>query len=274
MAVRYTGTATTQRIFGLNQPNAQSHFTMVVENGFRSKRLVNLRRLVLQMDPTAVYTSVRPQIKLHRGTGSFDQRNASCLTKGTFDTAQSSDRAVQIFADPSWDANTSSIGLTAPTVTLNTPVWKKWAQRMHTAAGQNLAEDQSPLPVIAESFEFSLLPSEYVVVDVRNDTGIATANPNTNHWLFSVVWTEEDLVTYTVSGIVTLSAVPVVGAEVIVVIADDNILTNAHYWETVTTIAGGVWSSAIPVGKVAFAFAQDDQSGTLYTSEGRPYLKQ
>ena len=79
--------------------------------------------------------------------------------------------------------------------------------------------------------------------------------------------------THPISGTVKLSGVGVVGAEVIVIIADDEQLTSPYVFGVVATTAGGVWSiEGIPDGKYAYAYAQNYTGGTHYTSTGAPYV--
>ena len=86
------------------------------------------------------------------------------------------------------------------------------------------------------------------------------------------MWEEDPIATFAISGTVTLSAVPVSGAIVTVVEADDTDMTNAHVREVITTGAGGTWASTIRTGKVGAAFVQYESGGTKYTAPGIPYL--
>lgn len=75
-----------------------------------------------------------------------------------------------------------------------------------------------------------------------------------------------------ISGTVTKDAVAQSGAKVLIVDADDNSLTNPYLRDVVTSDGSGNWSSIVPVGRVGFAFAMWDNSGTFYTSPGCPFL--
>lgn len=222
-----------------------------------------MRRLSTQMDATVALTAVKPQLKTTRGVGSVV--NGAQVAKGTFDTAQSSDHRVRIWhhGAPDLALGTEVIG------TPGTVHWQQYSTRLHTLVEQVLGADENQMPLLVEGFNCEIYPGQYLLVQAIGTA--VTSNPVTNHWVFNCAWTEEDFTTFTISGVVTLSAVPVVGAEVLVVIADDVAMTNAVFWEVVTTTAGGVWSSNIPVGKLAFAYAQNDVAGTKYTSPGRPY---
>jgi hypothetical protein len=215
------------------------------------------------MDHTAVLTAVMPQVKTSRTTGQITI--GSQLPKNPFNLSQSSDNFVRI-----WYASQFDGSVEGAFGTLGTPFWQQYANRMHTGAEQQRGEDKNQLPLLVEEHHgFLLYPGQYITMTVV--AAVASSNPITNNWTVNCVWTEEDFSTFTISGVVTLSAVGVVGAEVLVVIADDVAMTNAILWEVVTTTAGGAWSSNIPTGKLAFAYAQNDVSGTKYTSPGRPY---
>ncbi len=263
--ISYTGLATTPRIFG-NAETSQRLFA--IENRVGSKKLVRVRRFSVQMEHTAALTSVKAQFKLSRTTGTIG--NGERLGKGTFDTAQTSDPLINIWYAGAPDGN--AIGDVVGTAAV--AIWKQFAHRMHTGAEQIQGIDKNAAPVLIEqNHEFRIYPGEYVLLELA--APVIAANPITNAYVVQTVWTEEAFNTFAVSGTVTLSASPYTGAEVIVLIADDENGTNLVYWETVVSSGSGTWSSNIPVGKVAFAYAQDSVVGpTRYTSEGRPYLKQ
>lgn len=256
----YTGCATTPRITG-NGLLTQRLFA--IENKLGSKRLVRVRRLSSQMDATALLTAVKPLLKTTRGVG--EVTNGAQVAKGTFDTLQTSDHNVRLWhhGAPDLALGTEVIG------TPGTIHWGQFSMRLHSLAEQVIGADENQLSVIVENKPFSLYPGQYILVEAIGSA--VTSNPTTNHWFFNCAWTEEVFTTFTISGVVRLGGVPVVGAEVIVVIADDLLMTNAVLWDSVTTSAGGAWSSNIPVGKLAFAYAQNEVSGTKYTSLGRPY---
>jgi hypothetical protein len=87
------------------------------------------------------------------------------------------------------------------------------------------------------------------------------------------MWEEDSLPTFAISGVVTLSAAPVSGAKVMVIQADDEVMTNATLVEVKTTNALGEWASTILSGKVGAAFVQYENGGTYYTAAGNPFLE-
>jgi hypothetical protein len=102
----------------------------------------------------------------------------------------------------------------------------------------------------------------------------ATNASGSNNYVVQTVWEEDSLSTFSISGTVTLSAVPIVGAKVIILEADDESLANAILWEVKTTTAGGAWSSSIRSGKVGAAFVQYVTGGIYYTAPGSPFLEE
>lgn len=268
MAILFTGLACGQRIIG-NLGLTQDFFA--IENGANSKRLLNVRRVLAQVDHQGfAATSLGGWIKMHRGTGTVS--GGQSLPKVAFDTTLSSSKEINIYTEFSSDRAISGAGVDG---TPGSPLWSQFVSRMHTALANVQAADEPLVPLLASTVALKplkLYPGEYLIA--RLSFATAANNSNLQGWLINTLWTEEDLATFAISGTVTLTGTPVVGAEVMVVIADNNDGLNARFWELVTTTAGGVWSSNIPVGKVAFAYSQNDVTGTLYTAEGRPYLKQ
>jgi hypothetical protein len=269
MAVTYTGCVASPKITGTGLGNINA---FVVENGRGSATKVCVRRLVAFMDPIeGVLTAVKPIITAYRGTFSFaDQEGVILLDKGYFDSAQTSDGYVKLWAACTPDSLTGIGGLT---VTTTDRVWREFSpSRLYTSAGIELGNQADVMPQLLSdpTYDFNLLPGEALAIVI--EPAAVTSDPTTNNWMFNCVWTEETLTTYTISGFVTLSGVGVVGAKINIVVADDHTMTNAYFWGTATSIAAGAWSAAIPAGKYAYAYAQNDVTGTLYTAPGAPYL--
>lgn len=270
MAILYTGCACTERMpgnsFKLDNP------MVVIENRLGSSVLVNVRRIALQMDSQAfALTSVMPQVKLYRGSGTLAaQSGVGLVSKGTFDSSQTSSPYVFIYRDNLPDGyGVGGLALTPS----GAVYWQQYIQRMHTLVGQVLGADGSILPQLIEdvgTFDFLLYPNQYIMVQVE-PTSIGN-NPPDNQWFFNMVWTEETLPTYTISGTVSSSGTPVDGAEVTVVVADDTDMTNAYLHSVQVTAGGGLWSADIPIGKLAYAYAQNYSGGTYYTAPGNPYV--
>jgi len=285
MAVLFTGIASTQRISGTGLGN-QNCFA--IENGLGSNRLVRVRAGSAVMDPSAFATAIaKPSITMYRGsmtepagTGAkaSKQDGAILIRKGSFDQTQTSEDYVRLWCAFSPDG----LGISNLTATLAAPSWHKFNQRMHDLTGQIMTADPVDgdyafLPRIVDdltNFNLTLYPGEAFVWAIEPGSAATAANnPLTNQWLLNLVWTEETLNTYTISGNVKLASVGVVGAEVIVVVADDNTtLANAFIHSVNTTTAGGAWSAAIPNNKYAYAYAQNFTGGIYYTSPGAPFV--
>jgi hypothetical protein len=236
MGVLYTGSAS-GLVYGTGL--ADSTIVFAIENMRESNRLVTIKRAALFLDPGFIaYTAVRPIFKCYRVTN-FDRHNGGgdLLAKGAFDTTETSSPYVNIFT-----GNSNSWGSPSRfTATTGNISWQTFTNKMATGAWQYKGNPMDIIP---------------------NDV-----------YLFNTVWTEEDLATYTISGTVTLSGSGVTDAHVTVIIADDTNLTNAFLWANILTTAGtGAWTCNIPIGKIAYVYAQDYTGGIYYTSAGNPFV--
>ena len=265
MAYTFTGCCGTPRIAG---DNTTGQFLFALENGIGSGTIVTLRRMTVQLDTTAVLTSVTPAVRGYRSTTALNEAGVVLMGKGTFDTSQTSNPEVEAYATNTPDG----CGTGGLTTTVAQKTWQKSIPRAHTLVEQIVADDQALIPAMCDSptWNFKLYPGETYIV--RVDAATAASNPVTNYWLVNCCWQEEAMTTFTVSGVVTLSGTGVVGAKVTVLVADDTSLTNAYLWQIVTTTAGGAWACDIPTGKVAYAYGQNYTGGTYYTAPGAPYI--
>lgn len=267
MAVNFAGSACSSKIMG---DSSTSVNVWAIENEIDSHVAITVRRLSVQLDFLALLnTGAMPQIKTLKGTGAI--ANGGCIRKCPFDSVQTSSEEVHIWvADSSDNGSSSTASLTLPNSP--TPIWQQMATRLHTAYGQILADDTNQVPLLCakNAFPYIILPGEYLGINISPTVG--TANPQGYQYIVNCVWFEETLETYQITGNVTLSGAGVVGAKVNVIIADDTSLTNSRFWETVTTGALGAWSSNIPIGKIAYAYAQNYTGGIYYTSVGNPYV--
>jgi hypothetical protein len=261
MAVLATRMVAPERITG---DASLEQYLFAIENRFNSGRLVRVRRLSVMLDATAALNAVMPQVKAVRGSGVVT--NGRTVVEGRFDTTQTVSPNINAYVASRPDDGPGGVmSVTAPTIN-----WQQIVSRNHTLAEQmRNVGGESVLPALVEGFSYKIYPGQYMAMRVNGSA--ITSNPITNFWVINCVFTEEDLDSFTISGVVTLSAVPVVGAEVLVVVADDVAMTNAYFHSIQVTGAGGTWSAQIPNGKLGFAYAQNDVSGTKYTSPGRPY---
>lgn len=151
---------------------------MTIEN-IDATKLVYVRRATLQMDATAVLTSVMPLMKTARTTAV--PTGGTTLSKALFDTANTSNANTIVRGACSTDGG----ALSGPTATAGTVVWEQFAMRMHTVVGQVLAPDNSMLPVLCDTQDFVLRQNEALMFYL-----LGTAAPATNHYFCEVVWEE------------------------------------------------------------------------------------
>jgi hypothetical protein len=144
--------------------------------------LVKVRRLIVQMDATAVLVNVMPQVKCGRVTGG-NPSGGTALTKAQFDTAASSDGAITVLGGTASDGG----GATAITATMGDLLWQQYCMRLHTLVGQVLALDNPVIPTICDTTPIILRQNQSLLVSV---IGTAASNPATNHWFTQIVWEE------------------------------------------------------------------------------------
>ena len=169
--------ATTFRILGTA---ASPHHLMTIENT-HATMLVKVRRLLAQLDATAVLTAVMPQVKTGRTTAI--PTGGTALAKAVFDTNATSDGAVIVRGGNASDGGAA----TAITATMGDIMWQQYCMRMHTVVGQVLALDNSLIPALCDTTPIILRQNQALLVSV---IGTASSNPATNHWFVSVVWEE------------------------------------------------------------------------------------
>lgn len=263
MAVYFTGSATSQRVNGDSQDFAA---LMIIHNEPASQSVVYIRRLLAQLDMVSATTTLFVPALTYRGSGTPSTVGGLLTSKFAFDTATSSSPHVKIWTAVTPDGTGDSNIFGTPGILQ----WRKWAGKVRTAVNQQRSEDASLLPSLVKNNHWSLYPGEFLVL--RIDPVVAADNNANLGWLANVIWEEELLTTFAISGTVSLSGTGVVGAEVTVLVADDTSLTNAYLHSVQTTGVGGAWSANIPQGKTAYAYATNFSTGTYYTAEGRPFI--
>lgn len=142
---------------------------------------VNIRRLVMQMDATAVLASVMPLIKASRITAASA---GTLLTKVAWDTTDTSHASVEARGGTASDGG----ALTAITATAGVAMWQQYGFRLHTAVGQVLGLDNNVLSSITETYPVVLRQNEGVLVQIVAPAG--TSNPATNHYFVQAAWDE------------------------------------------------------------------------------------
>lgn len=169
--------ASTFRILGIA---ASPHNLMTIENT-HATMLVKVRRMVVQMDTTAVLVTVMPQVKCGRATAV--PTGGTATAKAVFDTLATSDGAVIVRGATASDGGAA----TAITSTMGDILWQQYCMRMHTVVGQVIASDNSLIPILCDTTPIILRQNQALLVAV---IGTGASNPNTNHWFVQVVWEE------------------------------------------------------------------------------------
>lgn len=160
---------------------AQNLFS-IWNNG--ANRVVRVRRLVMQMDATAVLTTFMPLIKTSRVA--VAPGGGVVLTKAAWDSNLAATHAdIVVKGECSVDGGTR----TALTGTPGDILWQQYGMRLHTAAGQVLGIDNNVLPCITESFPVVLRSGQGLIVHVV--AAAASSNPSTNHYFVQCVWDED-----------------------------------------------------------------------------------
>jgi hypothetical protein len=160
---------------------ATPHNLLTIENTDATV-LCYVRKLVVQLDATAVLTAVMPLVKVSRATGV--PTGGTTLSKAQFDTANASDAQIVIRGATASDGG----GATAITSTAGTTIWQEYQMRMHTVVGQVLCIDYNCLPTLVDTQDLVLRQNEALLVTVVASAG--SSNPATNHWSVQVVWEE------------------------------------------------------------------------------------
>jgi hypothetical protein len=161
---------------------ATPHNLLTIEN-IDPTKLVTIRRITVQMDATAVLTSVSALFKASRAAAI--PTGGTVLNKGVFDTSNSSNANTIVRA-----ANASDGGAaTVITATAGTAIWSQYHMRLHTAVGQVLSNDELLLPNLLMDYNFILRQNQALLIQVVAPAG--TSNPATNHYVVQVTWEED-----------------------------------------------------------------------------------
>ena len=260
MAITYRGTAKSYIQYG-NDALLQNLFT--IENGYQSRVNVNIRKLAMEIDSIALLAAVMPLAKVSRATAIS---GGQIVEKCGFDTALTSD--VNVIA------RAQMMEAARITATPGDIIWEQFTNRMHTAVEQQRCPTKYlllPSIVGDVGHEFTLRPGQALLVQVV--AAAVTSNAAlTNNYFIECAFEEATIATFSIGGTVTLGGSPVDGAKVMVIEADDVLLTNAFLREVITTPSGGTWASAIRTGKVGAAFVQYKNGATYYTAPGSPFL--
>jgi hypothetical protein len=156
---------------------AQNFFT-IMNTG--ATRVVTVRRLVMQMDCTAVLTTFMPIMKTCRIAAASGGTVLSKVDWGT--TASHADIVVR-------GATASDGGAaTAITATAGATMWQQFGMRLHTAVGQVQGIDNNVLTGISENYPVRLGNGEGLLVHIV--AAATSSNPATNHYFVQCAWEE------------------------------------------------------------------------------------
>jgi len=236
-----------------NDSTAQNLYVMT--NKVDSRVNVFMRRATVQVDTVAALTSVMPIVKTSRATSIS---GGVILSPSTYNTTQTSNTSVEI--------RTAVLDGYPLTATQGVNVWQQYCGRMHTIVEQVLGLDNNMLPSLVDTQDFLVRPGESVLVQVTGATAASNARL-ANYWWVSCEWEEEAVTTFAISGTVTLLGVPVNGATVTIIQADDLSMTNPVLVEKVVTSPSGTWASSIVTGKVGVAFYQYIEGANYFTAD-------
>lgn len=158
-----------------NATAGQNLFT--IESPTASGKKIGIERMTITNDSTAVLTSVSPSIKTSRTTAI--PTGGTVVAGAKFETAQIEHVAVIRNATASDGGAATVISATAAQT-----VWTQFVDRMHTAVGQIVHNDNSLLPQLVEDHPFVLAPGEGLLVQCN------LANAVTTHFVINIVWEE------------------------------------------------------------------------------------
>jgi hypothetical protein len=154
------------------------NFFAIMNTG--ATHVVDVRRVVMQMDATAVYTAVMPIVKLCRIASASGSTTLTKIDWG----ATASSASIVCYGATASDGGTA----TAITATPGVTMWQQYGMRLHTAVGQVLGDDQNIAPLALTDNPLVLRSGQGVLVYVEAIAG--TSNPATNHYFVECAWQE------------------------------------------------------------------------------------
>jgi len=144
-------------------------------------RNVDVRRVVFQMDATAVLTTFMPIMRICRI--SVAPTGGTALTKVDWGPT-ASDASITVLGGTATDSGAAT-GITS---TPGATMWQQYGMRMHTLVGQVLGADNNVLSIISADYPVRLGNGEGLLVHIVAAAG--TSNPATNHYFVQIAWEE------------------------------------------------------------------------------------
>lgn len=160
--------------------NGTSLQTLFVIFNAGTNRIVQVRRLVLQLDPTGTLVATTPLFKLCRITS---YSGGQALSKVNW-TATTSHADIQVRGRNTSDGGSQTNIVATPDETL----WQQYGTRMASQVGQVLGEDQNIAPLAISDTPIVLRQNQGLLVYVEGMA--ATSNPSTNHYFVQCAWQE------------------------------------------------------------------------------------
>jgi hypothetical protein len=154
--------------------------TLFVLQNTGTARIVRIRRIVLQVDPTGSLVAIMPLFRLCRITG---YTGGQALSKVAW-SATASDATIQARGRNTSDGGTQ----TNIVATIGETMWQQYASRLASQVGQILGEDQNIAPMAIESNPIVLRQNQGILVYIESPAG--TSNPNTAHYFVQCAWDE------------------------------------------------------------------------------------
>lgn len=149
-----------------------------------SSRIVRVRRLVLQADPTGASIALMPLYRLCRISGVSAYSGGQALSKANW-TATASIAEIQARGRNTSDGGAqTNITVSAPGI----PMWQQYGTRMATQIGQVLGEDQNIAPAVILEYPIILRQNQGLLVYIEAMAG--TSNPSSLHHFVQAAWEE------------------------------------------------------------------------------------
>jgi hypothetical protein len=162
------------------QGDATSSQNLFVLFNAGTNRIVQIRRIVLQIDPVGTLVTTMPIFKLCR---IYSYSGGQALTKVNWGTV-TTHSDIQARGRNTSDGG----GQTNIVATVTETMWQQYGSRMASTAGQVLGEDQNIAPLTISDNPIILRQNQGILVYIESVAG--TSNPNTNHYFVQCAWGE------------------------------------------------------------------------------------
>ena len=269
MAITWRGSTVTPKIDG-NPPQNSNAVVFAIVNTFRSRSLINVLRLVNQLDvvesPTGTTSNrIMPIIRTRRCIASDVSGGFEIKARPAWDTSiNTPDPGIKLLFNSGHFGEPDSIIVAS---NRSGPFWQQFTARQTTAVEQFLTFDNFCIPAMAANKDFVIRPGEALIVEQ------VAALPTGGVSFFNIAWEEDNIDEgYNVGGSVELSGSPISGAKVILVTDSSSALSDPEV-EIITTGGSGTFSKVLASSVKASVFVQHENGTTKYTDEGKPFIE-